>query len=169
MIEMCYIANSWIVWIYSFRREKDPAGFSHRYFHFLVSLITLPHHSPTCVCVCFFFSQSACYLQSKPVCVYACVWSHITTLYVEFKFYAAAVVLWVASQPFEEGGHLTFIIVYSGLELQCASESLGTVHWCLLTKVLVSSKGSLPFFSQFLSFFLHSESMGLIRGHDQYQ
>lgn len=53
VIEGCYIANSSIVWIRSFRREKGPAGFSHRYFRSLVLLITLPLFHFCFVLFCF--------------------------------------------------------------------------------------------------------------------
>lgn len=63
LIERCYTANYSTVWICSFRREKGPAGFSHRYFHFLFSEITFPRS----VQMWFFFFTP--FLSHEAFCV----------------------------------------------------------------------------------------------------
>lgn len=165
MIEGCCIANSSIVWIHSFRREKGPAGFSHRYFRSLVLLITLPHHSPIFF-VCFVlliicysglycvFSHSACNLWSN--FVYACDTSRclVQTMFC----FSQQLFLWLLHpNPFEEPCSVLCIICIHGL---MAGWQLGVLKAALAAALL---------FSSVLSFSLHSESMRPIKGRDQYQ
>ena len=75
VIERCCIANSLIVWISSFRREKGPADFSHRYF-FLVWSMTLPRHSPTCLFFLLLLFNIKHVICQASFCVSVCAITH---------------------------------------------------------------------------------------------